>query len=539
MSLDEYTKKRFLIVDQLDSFCFSTKKILKELGLKLVDTANSAQKVITGFENINYDVVLCNYDLGKGKNGQELLEELRYRKLLKFTGLFYIVSAEVEKQKVMGTIENEPDGYLVKPVTPKDLESRLAKSLKMKEAMRQIETAMDEGDFMSAIHYCDRKIQEQDPYIARIMKTKAWLYLKTGQFELAKNMYATILSQQAFMWAEYGLAKTHFKMKEYDSASKVLTRILEKDPEQLEALDMLAEISKTQHHFKDAQAYLKKAISLSPNSLIRQKELADLCVLNQDDEDAAEAFKKMHKLSEQSVYAKPEQYIDYANFLIEQAKKHSDNPAQSPFSKQAFELTESVKKRFSTQTNIQDQSKLAGAYLHWSLGDSDTANSLIEAVLTPEHIDELDPRTLKIAAKVVQATGNSVLSEQLLEKAADQSKHDPKLIAEIYEQLNKHITTEDRIEAAMKNKAGIQHYSDNQLDEAITILKDALKLTPRHISLNLNLIQVLLKSYKQTHNSDTLQEVSSLLNKIRHIPEDHRERRRYQYLLNRFQSCNN
>lgn len=70
MDLEEYSKKRFLIVDSLDSFCFSTKKTLKELGLKLVDTASSAQKVITGFENINYDVVLCNYDLGKGKNGK-------------------------------------------------------------------------------------------------------------------------------------------------------------------------------------------------------------------------------------------------------------------------------------------------------------------------------------------------------------------------------------------------------------------------------------------------------------------------------------
>ncbi|MFT5717912.1 MAG: DNA-binding NarL/FixJ family response regulator, partial [Oleiphilaceae bacterium] len=125
MSLEEYSKKRFLIVDQLDSFRFSTKKTLMELGLKLIDSASAAQKVITGFQSINYDIVLCNYELGKGKNGQELLEELRFRKLLKFTGLFFIISAEVEKGKVIGTIENEPDGYLVKPVTPKDLKDRL------------------------------------------------------------------------------------------------------------------------------------------------------------------------------------------------------------------------------------------------------------------------------------------------------------------------------------------------------------------------------------------------------------------------------
>tara|TARA_R110002072_G_scaffold172728_3_gene327017 strand:+ start:42001 stop:43617 length:1617 start_codon:yes stop_codon:yes gene_type:complete len=534
MALEEYAKKRFLIVDQLDSFCFSTKKTFKELGLKLVDTASSAQKVITGFENINYDVVLCNYDLGKGKNGQELLEELRYRKLLKFTGLFFIVSAEVEKGKVMGTIENEPDGYLVKPVIPKDLISRLEKSLKMKDAMRMIEVAIDEGDYLSAINYCDRKISEKDPYTARALKTKAWLYGKTGQLDLAKAVYEGILSKQSFLWAEYGLAKTFFKLKDYPEAEVALKRILEKDPEQLEALDLLAEIYKKQQHYTDAQAYLKQAITLSPNALLRQKELADLCVLNKDDEDAFEAFKKMHKLSDQSIYAKPEQYFDYANFLIEQTKKHPETALNASQIKQAFELTESVKRRFSSQANIRDQSKLATAHIHISMGNNEEAQALINSVLKEEHVNDLDARTLKLASSVIKETGNTDLAEQLLEKAADKAENDPDLIADIYEQLNRDITQEQRKEAALKNKAGIQHYTNNELKEAITVLRDALSITPRHISLNLNLIQVLLKLFTHSKEEKHLNEVNDLLKKIRHIPEDHKEHRRYQFLKKKF-----
>tara|TARA_R110001592_G_scaffold175466_5_gene414749 strand:- start:73030 stop:74643 length:1614 start_codon:yes stop_codon:yes gene_type:complete len=535
MALEEYAKKRFLIVDKLDTFCFSTKKTLKELGLKLVDTASSAQKVITGFENINYDVVLCNYDLGKGKNGQELLEELRYRKLLKFTGLFFIVSAEVEKGKVMGTVENEPDGYLVKPVIPKDLINRLKKSLKMKDAMRQIETAIDENDYLSAIHYCDRKIAEKDPYTLRALKTKAWLYGKTGQLDLAKALYEDILSKQDFLWAEYGLAKTFFKLKDYQEAESSLKRILEKDPEQLEALDLLAEISKKQQNFVEAQSYLKQAITLSPNALLRQKELADVCILNKDDEDAAEAFKKMHKLSDQSVYAKPEQYFDYANFLIEQAQKDPETALNSSQAKQAFGLAESVKKRFSTQTNVQDQSKLATAKIHLSLGNKEEAQALIESVLKDDHINSLDARTLKIASSVIKASGNSDLAEQLLEKAADKAENDPSLIAEIYEQLNRDITLEERKEAALKNKTGIQHYTNNKLEQAAAVLRQALDITPRHISLNLNLIQVLLKLYKQSKEDKHLNDVKALLKKIRHIPEDHKEHRRYQFLKKKFE----
>lgn len=536
MDLEEYSKKRFLIVDSLDSFCFSTKKTLKELGLKLVDTASTAQKVITGFQNINYDVVLCNYDLGKGKNGQELLEELRYRKLLKFTGLFFIVSAEVEKSKVMGTIENEPDGYLVKPVIPKDLVARLEKSLKMKDAMCQIETAIDEGDYASAILYCDRKISEKDPYTARALKTKAWLYGKTGQLDLAKAVYEGILAKQDYLWAEYGLAKTYFKLKDYPQSESALQRILAKDPQQIEALDLLAEINKKQLNYTEAQSYLKKAIQLSPNALLRQKELADLCVLNNDHEDAAEAFKKMHKLSDQSVYAKPEQYLDYANFLVSQAKENPDSANSSALTKQAFGLTESLKKRFSVQPHIQDQSKLASAQLHLSLGNKEEAEKIIDSVLTEDKLSAFDAKTLKVASSVIKATGDTSRAEQLLESAADRVDKDPDLIAEIYEQLNQDISLEQRKKASVKNKEGIQHYAKNDFEKATAVLHQAIKLTPRHISLNLNLIQVLLKLYAKSKDKAHLSEVEQLLTKIRHIPEDHKEHRRYQYLKKKYQA---
>ena len=225
MSLEDYAKKRFLIVDELDTFRFSTKNTLMSLGLKLVDTASSAQNVVSGFQNVNYDVILCNYELGKGKNGQELLEELRYKRLLKFTGLFFIISAEVERGKVMGTIENEPDGYLVKPVKPSDLRDRLVKALKMKDAMYEIDNAIDEGDYHTAIAYCDEKISQKDRYAIRCFKTKAWLLQKLGDWAQARSVYESVLNSNDYTWAQYGLAKIYIKQKRYDEAENLLNDI--------------------------------------------------------------------------------------------------------------------------------------------------------------------------------------------------------------------------------------------------------------------------------------------------------------------------
>jgi len=522
MSLEAFTKKRFLIVDELDTFCFSTKKTLKELGLVLVDTANNAQKVITGFENITYDVVLCNYELGKGKNGQELLEELRYRKLLSFGSLFFIISAEVEKGKVMGTVENEPDGYLVKPVSPRDLMNRLEKALTMKVAMQVIDTHIDNGQYHDAINQCDKEITEKSRYSIRCIKTKSWLLTKTGQFDLAVDSYQSILQANDFIWAEYGLAKIALKQENFAEAEKSLKNIIKKDPAQIEAMDLLAELYKKQNNFGKAQTTIEQAITLSPNALLRQKNMANLCVLNNKNEDAIQAYRHMTKLSDQSIYAKPEQTYEFVNFLSSQAKDEQ-NPNESSAFKEAFELLEKSEKRHAGNENISLQTKLMTANIHATVGNIKEAKALVEDTLNNQTTTKsLDASTLKVAASSLQLLGDQKKAEQYLEKAAD-AADDPELLSDIYDQLSGNISISQRKEAAAKNKEGIKSYSMGETSDAADILRAAQQITPRHISLNLNLAQVLLKLHKETNDEALLAEIKRYLHNIRHTPNHHKE----------------
>lgn len=534
MSLKEFAKKRFLIVDELESFRFSTKKTLLSLDLKMVDTAASAQSVVSGFQNVNYDVTLCNYDLGKGKNGQELLEELRYKKLLKFSDLFFIVTAEVDRSKVMGTVENEPDGYLVKPITPNELKQRLSKALKMKEAMKAIDSAIDEGDFHSAIAYCDEKIAEKGSYVLRCMKTKAWLLSKIGHVDEARELYEGILKSNDFIWAKYGLARILIRRKHYDDAEKLLESIIKKDPDQVEAMDLLALVLQKLEKNKAAQASIEQAISRSPNSLLRQKQLAELCAENKNSEGAIEAYQKVIKLGEQSVYAKPEQSFDFANYLTEVAKEQEGEINDNPKVKEAFELLQQTTKRFSDKPEIEKQSKLVAANINASIGNTDEANSILNDVLGEDHqAPALSANSLKLAAQTLKSLGEEEKAEQFLERAADLAKEDSELVEGIYDQLNQGIGTETRKRAALINKQGIKLYNEKKIKEAAAELKLALPLTPRHISLNLNLAQVLLRLYKRTADASLLKEVDGYLHRVRHIPRHHKEYLRYQYLVDR------
>lgn len=535
MSLEAYSKKRFLIVDELDTFRFSTKKALMNMGLEKVDTAETAQKVITGFKNVNYDVVLCNYELGKGKNGQELLEELRYKKLLKFTGLFYIVSAEVETSKVMGTIENEPDGYLVKPVKPNELEARLAKALEMKDAMRDIDMAIDDGDYHSAIAFCDRQINEKSRYTIRCMKTKAWLLGKTGELDRAKAVYETVLQANDYLWAQYGLAKILINKKDYSEAETILKSIIENDGKQVEAMDLLAKIYKKLRKNQDAQKMVEKAISVSPNSLLRQQELAHLCVENNQAEGAMNAFRKMVKLGDQSVYAKPEQYYEFADYLADTVKDN-DDPNRTNQAQEAFELLNKSKKRFSGVDHIEEKAKLMAASVNATLGNIEEAKELFDSVMADEDRDlpKLDPNAYQLAAQALTSMGQTEEAESMLEQAADMAKGNDALVSDIYDQLNGGITIENRQKAMLINKKGIKLYNEGKTKEAASELRMAIPLTPRHISLNLNLAQVLLREHKETQDANLLKEVRDYLHKVRHIPIEHKEYKRFEYLQKQF-----
>ena len=534
MSLEHYSKKRFLIVDELDNFRFSTKQALMSLGLKQVDTASSAQAVSSGFQNVNYDVVLCNYELGKGKNGQELLEELRVKKLLKFTGLFFIISAEVERGKVMGTVENEPDGYLVKPVTPKDLDIRLGKALEMKEAMQPIDDALDQADYETALSFCDERLSAKAPYKLTCIKTKAWLLTKLNRLNEAESLYKDLLKNNDALWAEYGLAKIYLKSRNYKDAEVILNTIIAKDPDQVEALDLLAELYRQQGKPQEAQVLIEQAISRSPRSLLRQKALADVCIENNDDEAAMAAFRKVVKLGDQSVYAHPDQYFDFAQ-LLAKTSADDDDPDSHENTKEAFELLSKANKRFSSVDEIKIQTKLISASVNATIGNTEEAEAILEQVMHEDSDEGLDPETLLVAAKTMQTLGRDDEAEQTLERAADLAHRDSEQIGEIYDQLNQGISTEARQKASIQNKKGIKLYNQGETDQAAAELRLAVPLTPRHISLNLNLIQVLVKLYKTDKKPEHLAEIEKYLHRVRHIPKHHREFPRYEYLSNKYQ----
>ena len=87
-----YRQKKCLVVDDVPDIRASLKRILIDYGSSDVDMAGSAEEAIEICEKKYYDIVLADYNLGPGKNGQQLLEELRFHGRLKHTAMFLLGS---------------------------------------------------------------------------------------------------------------------------------------------------------------------------------------------------------------------------------------------------------------------------------------------------------------------------------------------------------------------------------------------------------------------------------------------------------------
>ena len=112
-------------------------------GATDIDTGTQGEDAIAKIKSKKYDTVLCDYNLGEGKDGQQVLEEAKFTGALTDAQNFLMLTAESTAEMVMGALEYEPDSYLVKPFTKEMVHSRLAKVIELKNQIIDIYHAKD------------------------------------------------------------------------------------------------------------------------------------------------------------------------------------------------------------------------------------------------------------------------------------------------------------------------------------------------------------------------------------------------------------
>lgn len=112
-----------LVVDDVNAVRAQVKQMLKECGFKSITLAANGAEARAALEAERYHLVLSDWYM-EPVDGLELLRFIRsHPQLLKLP--FIMVTAEGTREKVIQAIQLGIDDYMVKPLTPANIQTKV------------------------------------------------------------------------------------------------------------------------------------------------------------------------------------------------------------------------------------------------------------------------------------------------------------------------------------------------------------------------------------------------------------------------------
>lgn len=539
-----WSKKRCLIVDDIADVRASVKRWLVDFGCNEVDTAGNADEAIDLCQRHHYDMILADYNLGQGKNGQQLLEEVRFHKLVSNTALFIMITAEATSHYVLHALEYQPDDYLSKPLNRNALQKRLDNAMLKNEALYEIKAALDEHAIEKAILAAERKLEMPDKYTADVRRALGDLYCENLQWSQALDLYQNTEQSTTVLWCRLGSARALIGLEHFTDAEHILEKVIEEFPLCVEARDLLARLFQLQDKVLQQQEVLAKAVQISPRSSQRQREFGFANSRTGEHSLAVQAWRSALRYSKNTCQEKPEDYLQLTGSLNDLASE--SRPAAIPeLSKEALEILKQVEKKYPRNPLILLRSKQLRAEIFELQGKMDKYEEELQAA-SAINID-MDYKALRTAsvnlcvdcARTFMNHAHYEEGEKLLAELAKLTS-DPVLSIQIDKLRRDPQTREGITYASTLNKSGIEYYDNKEYELAQLAFEKVLKELPNHTGLNLNLLQTLIAKIKQEgSNEKDLHVLNNCLRRVAHIDSDSPHFKRYQYLLDKCASLQN
>lgn len=501
-----FASKNFLIIDDFQGMRSMMREMLKAFGAKHIDTATNGAEAIANLEKNKYDVVLCDHNLGIGKNGQQILEEAKHRDLIGLATAWLIVTAEKTSDLVIGAAEFMPDDYIIKPVNEATMRGRLEKVIARKDSLLDIEKALRAKNYARTVALCDESLVTNKTNATELLRIKTNTLMTMGKYDQAKQVFEQILAKRDIPWAKTGLGKVAFYGGDMDRARQLFREVIADNPAYLEAHDWLAKSFEVTEELDEAQRVLARCTELSPHSVIRQKNLGEIAHKRGDLDTAENAFRKTIKLGEFSVHKTPVAYLGLAKICSDKEN-----------SIEALQILKNVHKEFDGP-DTKLHAKVLEGMVYRKSGDFVSAGKLSKEVaeLVQQDKDILPPNVMVEAAQLFLETGNKEAAENLAQVIVKNNHENTKLLAqvnELYAQAGmqdegKKIVETSRQEVVEANNRGVTLAKEGKLDEAIQVLRDARTMLPNNKRIMINLANVAVLAMRQGGRTDILMQTA-------------------------------
>ena len=294
-----------LAVDDFREMRSMMREMCTGLGATDITLCSNGEEALEKLAGRPHTIILCDYNLGAGKDGQQVLEEARDRKLINQATLFVMITAENAISQVMGAVEHQPDTYLSKPFTKGELQARIRKLQDKKAVFKGIAKAADRQQSQQAIALCDQQLKAYPRYGFELLRIKADLLIGEGDLEAAEAVFKQVLANRELPWALHGLGRVRVGQQRWAEATEQFRAAIAARDNFMPAYDDLAEALRAQGLEVDAQAALADAVERSPKNVRRQQKLGALSLKTGDLEVAQKAFSSAIREGRNSCFGGP------------------------------------------------------------------------------------------------------------------------------------------------------------------------------------------------------------------------------------------
>ena len=478
------TKKRVLIVDRHSPARDSLRLMLGALSVTLVHGAGNSAEVIRQVKANRFDIVLSDFVLDDGRDGQQLLEELRHAHLIPLSTVYMIITSERGYTNVVSLAELAPDDYLIKPFTAEQLQARLIRAIYKKHVLRKIYEQIERGALQEAIVACDRVIQQQPQFVYDALRFKGDLLHTLGKTREAEEVFRRVLEGRVVPWAKMGLATALRDRGALDEAEHLAEQVTQEAPDYLSAYDFLASVHEAQGKLEEAQHTLQRAADASPHNTVRQRLVGDVAARNSDLPAAEKAYGKVIERSKGSSLRTVDDFANLSRVLVERGNVTASR-----------RIAAEMKREWRGDKQAELAALVTESLCLNSEGSADKARQLVDQALalqktmSEEAAEKGKPVSQRLAvdlAHACYATGKEAEATKIMRQVAAENHEDKNLIdhiTSVFEKTGQPDAGKAMLEQVGKeivelNNKGVMAARSGDLEGAVQLLIQAAEQVP-------------------------------------------------------------
>lgn len=400
--MTDFSQLTALIIDPNQGMRANLHNMLNLCHLTKIEHAVSAGTAIRQLQGKSYDIIICEYDLGDGQDGQQLLEDLRHNRIISPWAIYFIVTAERAFTKVVSAAELGPTDYILKPFTADMLLDRIVRALDKRAIFQPVHQLIAQSRLVEALEACAAGEASQPRYTNEFVRLRAELHLAQGEIPQAEAIYRTVTESRPLAWARLGLAKSLYHQERFSEAEIVLTALVEENSRYMDAYDWLAKTHERAGQLAQAQEVLQGAVAVSPHAVRRLRKLGEVALEAGDVSIAERSFQQVVSKARYSEFRDPEDHVKLVKTLVTKGD-----------TQQAATVIRDLQKSLNGNDKMPACRALSSALLHETLGDTARAAEELQAAVAACR----DQAGMSVEMKMVLA--NACLANNLEQGASD------------------------------------------------------------------------------------------------------------------------